>query len=84
MRHHYIPQFYLRPWLGEDRKLEEFGRVPPTNQIRSRRRGTNSTGYEDDLYEIPGVTEETKHCWFSRRTEPVFPPRSEPPLIMVF
>lgn len=61
MRHHYIPQFYLRPWLGEDRKLEEFGRVPPTNQIRSRRRGTNSTGYEDDLYEIPGVTEETKH-----------------------
>jgi hypothetical protein len=23
-------------------------------------------------------------CWFPRRTEPVFPPRSEPPLSMVF
>jgi transcriptional regulator with XRE-family HTH domain len=23
-------------------------------------------------------------CWFSRGTEPVFPPRSEPPLNMVF
>jgi integrase/recombinase XerD len=23
-------------------------------------------------------------CWFSRGTEPVFPPRSEPPLSMVF
>ena len=24
------------------------------------------------------------YCWFSRGTEPVFPPRSEPPLSMVF
>ena len=23
-------------------------------------------------------------CWFPRGTEPVFPPRSEPPLSMVF
>ena len=23
-------------------------------------------------------------CWFSRGTEPVFPPRNEPPLSMVF
>lgn len=38
MKHHYIPQFYLRPWLGEDHKLEEFGREPYTGQIRSRRR----------------------------------------------
>ncbi|OJF92861.1 DUF4238 domain-containing protein [Pararhizobium antarcticum] len=61
MKHHFIPQFYLRPWLGSDHKLEEFGRVPPTNQIRSRRRGTKSTGYEEDLYVIPDATEETKH-----------------------
>ncbi|WP_416408570.1 DUF4238 domain-containing protein [Agrobacterium rosae] len=61
MKHHYIPQFYLRPWLGPDHKLEEFGREPRSGQIRSRRRGTNSTGYEDDLYTIPGATEDTKH-----------------------
>ncbi|MCJ8521761.1 hypothetical protein ABID21_004930 [Pseudorhizobium tarimense] len=60
MKHHYIPQFYLRPWLGADHKLEEFGREPYTRQIRSRRRGTNSTGYEHDLYTIPGADEATK------------------------
>ncbi len=21
MKHHYVPQFYLRPWLGPDNKL---------------------------------------------------------------
>ncbi len=59
-RHHYIPQFYLRPWLGTDDKLEEFGRLPHSGQIRSRRRGTKSTGYEYDLYTIAGATEDTK------------------------
>lgn len=61
MKHHYIPQFYLRPWLGADHKLEEFGIEPFSGQIRSRRRGTNSTGYVEDLYILPGVTEETQH-----------------------
>jgi Protein of unknown function (DUF4238) len=59
-KHHYIPQFYLRPWLGVDHKLEEFGRVPPSDQIRSRRRGTDSTGFEYNLYTIPGVTEKSE------------------------
>lgn len=59
-KHHYIPQFYLRPWLGVDHKLEEFGRVPPSNQIRSRRRGTESTGFQYNLYTIPGATTKTE------------------------
>lgn len=59
-RHHYIPKFYLRKWLGSDFKLEEFARVPPSNQIRSRRRGVDSTGYAEDLYTMPGVTDQTK------------------------
>lgn len=59
-KHHYIPQFYLRPWLGDDHKLEEFGRVPPSGQIRSRRRGPESTGFEYNLYTMPGVTDDTK------------------------
>lgn len=59
-KHHYIPQFYLRPWLDTDDKLEEYGRVPPTNHIRSRRRGTKPTGFVYNLYTLPGTTEETK------------------------
>lgn len=59
-KHHYIPQFYLRPWLDADDKLEEYGRAPPSNQIRSRRRGTDSTGFVYNLYTLPGTTEDTK------------------------
>ena len=59
-KHHYIPQFYLRPWVNADGKLEEYGRVPPSNQIRSRRRGTLSTGYVPNLYTLPGTTNATR------------------------
>ncbi|YCI07065.1 DUF4238 domain-containing protein (plasmid) [Ensifer sp. D2-11] len=59
-RHHFIPQFYLRPWLGDDNKLQEFGRVPPSGQIRSRRMGTASVGFAMNLYTLPGVTEDTQ------------------------
>lgn len=59
--HHFIPQFYLRPWLSRnDRKLVEYGRVPPTMEIRCRRWVTSKTGYVPNLYTLPGVTEETK------------------------
>ena len=33
---------------------------------------------------LPSDVAEKMKCWFSRGTEPVFPPRSEPPLSMVF
>lgn len=58
--HHFVPQFYLSQWCGEDDKLQEYGRVPPTMEIRSRRRGPRSTGFVPNLYTLPGVTEETK------------------------
>jgi hypothetical protein len=40
-------------------------------------RGAANDGQRGDMLELLG-------CWFPRRTEPVFPPRSEPPLSMVF
>lgn len=60
MKHHYIPQFYLRPWLGPDHKLQEFRRGHG-GRIQVGRYGTKVTGYADDLYTLPGVTGETKH-----------------------
>ena len=59
MDHHYIPQFYLRPWLGADHKLQEFRRGYQ-GRIQTGRYGTKSTGFEIDLYTLPGVTEATK------------------------
>lgn len=59
MNHHYIPQFYLRPWLGVDHKLQEFRRGY-RDRIEIGRYGTKVTGCAEDLYTLPGVTEETK------------------------
>ncbi|MBB3290504.1 MULTISPECIES: DUF4238 domain-containing protein [unclassified Rhizobium] len=60
MKHHYIPQFYLRPWLSDhDKRLQEFKRGHH-NQISTKRIFTKQTGYAINLYTLPGVTEETK------------------------
>lgn len=59
MKHHYIPQFYLRPWLGEDRKLQEFRRGYQ-GRIEVGRYGTKSTGYAIDLYILAGATPDTR------------------------
>ncbi|TBA16126.1 DUF4238 domain-containing protein [Rhizobium ruizarguesonis] len=59
MKHHYIPQFYLRPWEGDDNQLQEFKRGY-LNQVTTKRVFTKQTGYAPDLYTLPGATEETK------------------------
>ena len=43
-----------------------------------------SAGKRVALSTLAMVTLERESCWFPRGTEPVFPPRSEPPLSMVF
>lgn len=53
-RHHYIPQFYLRRWAGEDDKVCEFSR-PYKNKIYRQRVYPIQTGFKDRLYETPGV-----------------------------
>ncbi|NTI50987.1 DUF4238 domain-containing protein [Agrobacterium rhizogenes] len=64
MKHHYIPQFYLRPWLGSDNKLLEFRRLKfehePLPRLEIKRRGTGETGCEENLYTLHGATKETK------------------------
>jgi len=60
LRHHYIPQFYLRPWLGADHKLQEFRRGYG-GKVQTGRYGPGSTGYVDDLYALPGVSDKTRH-----------------------
>lgn len=55
-KHHYIPIFYLKQWLGADRKLCEFkkryGGVAP------RRVYPDMTGYVHGLYTIDGLPPE--------------------------
>lgn len=60
MKHHYIPQFYLKQWEGADKKLEVYYRRGD-GLITSTRLARKGTGYEVDLYKLPGVTPETEH-----------------------
>ncbi len=55
-RHHYAPVFYLRRWTGADGFLEQFSR-PGARDVKARRVAPAATGYQDDLYAMPGLPE---------------------------
>jgi hypothetical protein len=53
MKHHYVPVFYLKRWVGLDGKICEFSR--PYRDIVPKRVHPAGTGYINDLYRLPGV-----------------------------
>lgn len=55
-RHHYAPVFYLRRWTDADGFLEQFSR-PGARDVKARRVAPAATGYQDDLYAMPGLPE---------------------------
>jgi len=66
LKHHYIPQFYLEPWVNRDfdNKLTEYRSLKyphePFPRLEIKRRGKMETGFVENLYRIPGATKETK------------------------
>lgn len=56
-KHHYLPVFYLKQWVGPDRRLCEFSR--PFKLVKPRRTHPNGTGYVRGLYQIEGLPPET-------------------------
>jgi len=59
LKHHYVPQFYLREWARDDHRVQEFKRGYQ-DQVVAKRVFTKQTGYAIDLYTLPGATDETK------------------------
>lgn len=55
-KHHYIPVFYLKQWMGADGRLCEMSR--PYKRVEPRRTAPKGTGYVRDLYTIPGLPPE--------------------------
>jgi hypothetical protein len=51
-RHHYLPQFFLKEWTGDDGRLERFTK-PYRNKLDIKRRPTKAVGWWDDLYIAP-------------------------------
>lgn len=52
-KHHYIPEFFLRQWTGDDRRLERYDRPIPT-KIMVRRVFPSELGWIKNLYASPG------------------------------
>ncbi len=64
MRHHYIPCFYTKRWIGADKRLCEFSR--PHTIVKPKRVYPSGTGYAEDLYAIPQVADDKKHLLETR------------------
>lgn len=50
-KHHYVPVFYLKQWVGADRRLCEYKKIR-SGKIVTRRTFPDGTGYRRDLYRI--------------------------------
>jgi hypothetical protein len=57
MKHHYIPQFYLKQWAGPDGKVLRYRKLPD-DQVVSKRLFPKAIGYGEDLYRSPYPEEE--------------------------
>lgn len=55
-KHHYIPVFYLKRWVGKDGRLCVYSRWH--DRIEARRMHPGATGYVKDLYAIKGAGDE--------------------------
>ena len=63
MKHHYMPEFYLKQWVGDDGRLCEYRRWP--GRITRKRQFPAATGYEiieavdglDGLEKLRGVAD---------------------------
>lgn len=51
--HHYVPRFYLKSWTDETKMLWEFQR--PWKDVIFDQKYPAATGYQIDLYTVPGV-----------------------------
>lgn len=58
IKHHYLPQFFLRRWAGPDGKVTEYQR--PHDRVIMKRKFPSETGYEKELYSIPSETDPIK------------------------
>jgi len=59
-KHHYIPEFYLRWWTGEDGRLDRYTREY-RGKMMVRRSFPSETGFVKKLYESPGENPELRN-----------------------
>lgn len=63
-KHHYIPEFYLRWWRGNDGRIERF--TKPRNEVTVRRVPPSEIGWEKNLYASP-ETDTNRRQWLEQQ-----------------
>ncbi|QIG81241.1 DUF4238 domain-containing protein [Stakelama tenebrarum] len=63
-KHHYIPRFLLKRWVGADGRLERYTR--PFRKVDRRRVFPSEVGYVTDLYRSAGEAERNRY-WLENR-----------------
>jgi len=51
-KHHFIPEFYLKQWAGDDARLERYT-CPTPGKVVVRRVSPSEVGWDKDLYRSP-------------------------------
>jgi hypothetical protein len=54
IKHHHLPVFYLKRWVGDDGRLCQFSR--PHLEVVAHRKYPSQTAYVERLYELPGLS----------------------------
>jgi Protein of unknown function (DUF4238) len=57
-RHHYLPVFYLKKWVGKDGRLVRYHR--PHHETVTSRLTPDYTGFEDGLYTLHGASADSR------------------------
>ncbi|SIN59573.1 Protein of unknown function [Parasphingorhabdus marina DSM 22363] len=60
MKQHFIPEFLLKNWCGDDGRLERYT-SPIDGKIVSRRVFPSATGFQKDIYTLDDVATEHRH-----------------------
>lgn len=66
-RHHFLPECYQKLWASSDGKVERFS-PGHDGEIRARRLAPAGVGWSEDLYRIPGETDD----WAAQKVETDF------------
>jgi Protein of unknown function (DUF4238) len=70
LRHHFLPEFYLKQWAKEDGRLVEFSK-PYGNAVKPRRTHPGGTGFIPRLYALDGMPDNLAHDLESKFLSPV-------------
>ena len=60
LRHHFLPEFYLKQWAGRDGRLVEYQK-PYGNTVKPQRKHPKATGFIFRLYAVDGLPDDVAH-----------------------